>query len=72
MWDEIGGLARDEGLTVLLTTHYLEEADRLADQLAIVDQGRVVAEGTPDQLKTDLRGDAIHVELAPGRRARGG
>ena len=64
MWDEIGRLAGNEGLTVLLTTHYLEEADRLAGHVAIVDQGRIVAEGTPDALKADLRGDAIHVELA--------
>ncbi len=62
MWDEIGRLA-GEGLTVLLTTHYLEEADRLAAQLAIVDRGKVVAEGSPDELKRELRGDAIHVEL---------
>ena len=62
MWEEIGRLA-GEGLTVLLTTHYLEEADRLAAQLAIVDKGRVVAEGSPDELKRELRGDAIHVEL---------
>ncbi len=62
MWDEIGRLA-GEGLTVLLTTHYLEEADRLAAQLAIVDRGKVVAEGSPDELKRGLRGDAIHVEL---------
>jgi ABC-2 type transport system ATP-binding protein len=62
MWDEIGRLA-GEGLTVLLTTHYLEEADQLAAQLAIVDKGRVVAEGSPDELKRELRGDAIHVEL---------
>jgi ABC-2 type transport system ATP-binding protein len=46
-----------------MTTHYLEEADRLARRLAIVDHGRVVAEGTPDQLKAELRGDAINVEL---------
>jgi len=64
MWDEIGRLAGDEGLTVLLTTHYLEEADRLAQQVAIVDQGRVVAEGSPDALKAELRGDAIQVDLA--------
>jgi ABC-2 type transport system ATP-binding protein len=62
MWEEIGRLA-DEGLTVLLTTHYLEEADRLATQLAIVDKGKVVAEGSPDELKRGLDGDAIHVEL---------
>jgi ABC-2 type transport system ATP-binding protein len=62
MWEEISRLT-GEGLTVLLTTHYLEEADRLASRLAIVDRGRVVAEGTPDELKRELEGDAIHVEL---------
>jgi ABC-2 type transport system ATP-binding protein len=49
---------------VLLTTHYLEEADRLAARLAIVDRGRIVASGTPDELKSELRGDALVVELA--------
>jgi ABC-2 type transport system ATP-binding protein len=63
MWREISRLAREQRKTVLLTTHYLEEADQLADRLAIVDRGRVVAEGTPDTLKRELRGDAIHVEL---------
>ena len=63
MWDEISRLASEQGLTILLTTHYMEEADQLASQLAIVDRGRVVAEGTPESLKSDLRGDAIHVEL---------
>jgi ABC-2 type transport system ATP-binding protein len=62
LWAEIGSLAR-EGITVLLTTHYLDEAERLAARLAIVDQGRVVAEGSPDDLKAQLRGDAVHVEL---------
>ncbi|HYI98950.1 MAG TPA: ABC transporter ATP-binding protein [Thermoleophilaceae bacterium] len=52
-----------EGTTILLTTHYLDEADRLAARLAIVDRGRVVVEGTPDQLKGELRGDAVHIEL---------
>jgi ABC-2 type transport system ATP-binding protein len=66
MWQEIARLARGEGMTVLLTTHYLEEADRLASQLAIVDRGRVVVTGTPDGLKGQLRGDAVHVELAGG------
>ncbi len=51
LWEEIARLSREEGLTILLTTHYLEEADRLADRLAIVDDGRVVAEGTPEELK---------------------
>jgi ABC-2 type transport system ATP-binding protein len=63
LWAEIARLTRADGLTILLTTHYLEEADRLARRLAIVDRGRIVAEGTPDELKADLRGDAIHVEL---------
>jgi ABC-2 type transport system ATP-binding protein len=63
MWQEIARLAGGEGMTVLLTTHYLEEADRLASRLAIVDRGRVVATGTPDELKGELRGDAVHVEL---------
>lgn len=64
MWAEITRLAEEEGLTILLTTHYLEEADRLARRLAIVDLGRVVAEGTPDELKGELRGDAVHIELS--------
>ena len=63
MWSEIARLAGDEGLTILMTTHYLEEADSLARRLAIVDRGKVVAEGTPDELKGELRGDAIVVEL---------
>ncbi len=66
MWTEISRLSRDEGLTILLTTHYLEEADQLASQLAIIDRGRVVAEGTPEGLKGELEGDAIHVELREG------
>jgi ABC-2 type transport system ATP-binding protein len=71
MWEEIGRLAADDGLTILLTTHYLEEADRLAGHVAIVDRGQIVADGTPDELKGKLHGDAVHVELAghaePGR-----
>ena len=64
MWAEIERLAREERMTILLTTHYLEEADRLASQLAIVDQGRIVARGTPDELKAELEGDAVQVELS--------
>ncbi|MFB7134682.1 ATP-binding cassette domain-containing protein [Streptomyces sp. NPDC056237] len=63
MWDEISRLAGDEGLTIVLTTHYLEEADRLAERIAIVDRGQVVVEGAPDDLKGELRGDAVHLEL---------
>ena len=57
MWQEIGQLATRENMTVLLTTHYLEEADRLSDSVAIVDGGRVVAAGTPAELK-ERRGHA--------------
>ena len=66
LWAEIERLTRADELTILLTTHYLEEADRLASRLAIVDHGRVVATGSPDELKAELRGDAIVVELADG------
>jgi ABC-2 type transport system ATP-binding protein len=65
MWAEIAQLARDELLTIMLTTHYLEEADQLADRLAIVDRGRLVAAGSPEELKSGLRGDAVVAELAP-------
>ncbi|GII58432.1 daunorubicin resistance protein DrrA family ABC transporter ATP-binding protein [Planotetraspora thailandica] len=64
MWEEIARLAAGDSLAILLTTHYLDEADRLASRLAIVDRGRVVAEGTPDGLKAELRGDAVHLELS--------
>lgn len=64
LWAEIERLTRDDGLTILLTTHYLEEADRLATRVAFVDRGRVVVEGSPEQLKGELRGDTIRVELA--------
>ena len=63
VWREISRLAAQERLTILLTTHYMEEADRLAARVAIVERGRIVAEGTPDELKGELQGDAIHVEL---------
>ena len=54
----------DEGTTVLLTTQYLEEADRLARRIAVVDHGRVIAEGTPAQLKADLGATVLDVGLA--------
>ena len=70
MWEELATLAQRESLTILLTTHYLEEADQLADRLAIVSHGRIVVEGTPEELKHGLRGEAVSVRLADGDRAR--
>jgi ABC-2 type transport system ATP-binding protein len=67
MWDEVSRLARAESLTILLTTHYLEEADQLADRLAIVSQGKIVVEGTPTELKEQMKGDALQVELEEKR-----
>jgi ABC-2 type transport system ATP-binding protein len=63
LWAEIHRLAAHDGVSVLLTTHYLDEADHLAQRVAIIDQGRVVTEGTPDQLKSQLHGDAINIQL---------
>src|SRR5690606_30069022 len=60
MWEMIRQLVSEDGLTVVLTTHYMDEADRLADRVAIVDGGRVVAEGPPE----GPAGDAVHIELA--------
>jgi ABC-2 type transport system ATP-binding protein len=54
LWDEVARLASDEGVTVFLTTQYLEEADALADRVGIIDTGRIVAEGTPDALKAEI------------------
>ncbi|SDM06222.1 ABC transporter ATP-binding protein [Microbacterium azadirachtae] len=63
MWAEIRRLAGEEALTVVLTTHYMEEADRLADELLLVNRGRAVAHGSPDELKAALHGDAVRVTL---------
>jgi ABC-2 type transport system ATP-binding protein len=62
MWDEVRRL-RVEGMTVFLTTHYLDEADALCDRIAIIDHGEIVTEGTPNDLKRDLSGDVVLVGL---------
>jgi len=67
MWEEVRRLAREENLTILLTTHYLEEADALAQRVAIVSRGEVAVAGEPEELKRGLDGDAVHLELANGR-----
>src|SRR6266700_1953476 len=67
LWEVLTDLAAEAGTTILVTTHYLEEADQYATKIAIVDQGRIVAEGTADQLKAGLDGDSVLLELdSPG------
>jgi ABC-2 type transport system ATP-binding protein len=68
MWDEIRRL-REEGMTVFITTHYLEEADALCDRVAIIDNGKIVAEGTPDELKREISGDVVTIG-ASGNEAK--
>jgi ABC-2 type transport system ATP-binding protein len=63
LWMEVARLARDEGVTVFLTTQYLEEADVLANRVGIIDHGRIVAEGTPDELKAQIGRPTV--EAAP-------
>jgi ABC-2 type transport system ATP-binding protein len=76
IWAYLDDLNRKEGLTIFLTTHYLEEADRLCDRLAIIDHGTIIASGTPAGLKADLGGDLINLafkgddEATKAQRAR--
>jgi ABC-2 type transport system ATP-binding protein len=61
LWDEVAGLAANDGVTVFLTTQYLEEADALADRVGIIDHGRIVAEGTPAELKAEIGRPTVEV-----------
>ncbi len=70
LWAEVGRLARDEGVTVFLTTQYLEEADVLADRVGIIDRGRIVAEGTPEALKAEIGRPSV--EATPADAAERG
>jgi ABC-2 type transport system ATP-binding protein len=60
LWEEVSLLRREEGVTVFLTTQYLEEADVLADRVGIIDRGRIVAEGTPADLKAEIGRPSVH------------
>jgi ABC-2 type transport system ATP-binding protein len=62
MWDEIRRL-RADGMTVFITTHYLDEADALCDRISIMDYGEIVASGTPAELKREISGDVVRVGL---------
>jgi ABC-2 type transport system ATP-binding protein len=69
VWDEVRNM-HDRGLTVFLTTHYLDEADALCDRVAIIDYGKIVAEGTPDDLKRAVAGDVVTLSVAGGDQGR--
>ena len=70
LWAEVGRLAKEEGVTVFLTTQYLEEADVLADRVGIIDHGKLVAQGTPEQLKAEIA--CSTVEAVPAESAQRG
>ena len=70
LWTEVGRLAKDEGVTVFLTTQYLEEADVLADRVGIIDHGKIVAEGTPEALKAEIGRPTV--EATPATRRSSG
>ena len=71
LWAEVQRLASDDGVTVFLTTQYLEEADQLADRIAIIDQGKIVAQGTPDALKAEIGRPSVEaIPCDPGELAR--
>ncbi len=68
LWEQVRRL-REEGMTIFLTTHYLDEADALCDRLAIIDHGRVAAEGTPEELKRQIAGDVVTIAVDGDQRA---
>lgn len=70
LWEQIQLLRREYGITILLTTHYLDEADHMAERIVIVDHGEVIANGTADALKADLAGDWMRVTTADADTAR--
>ncbi len=73
LWEEVARLAKDEGVTVFLTTQYLEEADVLADRVGIIDKGKIVAEGTPEELKAEIGRPSVEATPRdPGELARVG
>ncbi len=69
LWDHIRRLRAEQGVTVFLTTHYLDEADALSDRLIVIDDGRIVAEGTPDALKARVSGDRVEIGVDPEQGA---
>ena len=70
LWDHILRLRNDQGSTIFITTHYLDEADYLCDRLLVIDNGTIVASGTPEELKANVSGDAVNLTLADAGRAQ--
>jgi ABC-2 type transport system ATP-binding protein len=64
LWDIVTGVHKEFGVTVLLTTHYIEEAEALCDRVGIIDHGKIIAEGTPRELKAKVKADIVHLETA--------
>lgn len=71
LWAHIRALREERGMTVFLTTHYLDEADALCDRVLVMDQGRLVAEGTPEELKRRVSGDTVVLDTEQAERAEG-
>lgn len=69
IWDYIRSLSRSMGITIFLTTHYMEEADQLADRVAIIDMGKIIQIGTPAQLKQSVRGDVVTLSFETSKDA---
>jgi ABC-2 type transport system ATP-binding protein len=69
IWSYLKRLNKEEGITIFLTTQYLEEADKLCDRLSIIDHGQIVAEGTPEEMKREIAADAVSLTIANGRDA---
>ena len=69
LWDIVTGVRKEFGVTILLTTHYIEEADFLCDRVAIIDEGKIIAEGSPSELKSRVRADLVELELTDGVEA---
>jgi ABC-2 type transport system ATP-binding protein len=69
VWEEVRRM-HDRGTTIFLTTHYLDEADALCDRIAIIDYGKIVAEGTPEELKRDIAGDVVRLSVAGEQQQR--
>ncbi len=64
IWDYIRKMNAEESVTVILTTHYMEEADALCGRIAVIDHGKIIAEGTPEELKRSMGGDVIHIQAS--------